>query len=43
MCSGGCKIADDESIEAINGKINAANEHMSGYRTAFTLMDYLDL
>ena len=43
MCSGGCKIADDESIETINGKINAANEHMAGYRTAFTLMDYLDL
>ena len=43
MCSGGCKIADDESIETINDKINAANEHMAGYRTAFTLMDYLDL
>ena len=42
MCSGGCKIADDESIETINDKINAANEHMAGYRTAFTLMDYLD-
>ena len=43
MCFGGCKIADDESIETINGKINAANEHMAGYRTALTLLDYLDL
>lgn len=43
VCSGGYKIADDDSIETINGKINAANEHMAGYRTAFTLMDYLDL
>ena len=43
VCSGGYKIADDESIETINGKINAANEHMAGYRTAFTLMDYMDL
>lgn len=43
VCSGGYKIADDDSIEAINGKIGAANEHMAGYRTAFTLMDYLDL
>lgn len=43
VCSGEFKIADDDSIEAINGKINAANEHMAGYRTAFTLMDYLDL
>ena len=43
VCSGGYKIADDESIETINGKINAANEHMSGYKTAFTLMDYMDL
>ena len=43
MCSGGYKIADDESIETINGKINAANEHMAGYKTAFTLMDYMDL
>lgn len=42
VCSGGYKIADDESIETINGKINAANELMAGYRTAFTLMDYLD-
>lgn len=42
-CSGGYKIADDDSIETINDKINAANEHMAGYRTAFTLMDYLDL
>ena len=43
VCSGGFKIADDDSIETINGKIGAANEHMSGYLTAFTLMDYLDL
>ena len=43
VCSGGYKIADDDSVETINGKINAANEHMAGYRTAFTLMDYLDL
>lgn len=43
VCSGGFKIADDDSVETINGKINAANEHMAGYRTAFTLMDYLDL
>ena len=43
VCSGGFKIADDDSIETINGKIGAANEHMSGYKTAFTLMDYLDL
>ena len=42
VCSGGYKIADDESIETINGKINAANELMAGYRTAFTLMGYLD-
>ena len=38
-----CKIADDDSIDTINGKISAANEHMSGYKTAFTLMDYMDL
>ena len=43
VCSGGYKIADDDSIETINGKISAANEHMSGYKTAFTLMDYMDL
>ena len=43
VCSGGFKIADDDSIETINGKIGAANEHMSGYKTAFTLMDYMDL
>ena len=43
VCSGGYKIADDDSIETINGKIGAANEHMSGYKTAFTLMDYMDL
>ena len=44
VCSSGVdKIADDDSIETINSKISATNEHMSGYRTAFTLMDYLDL
>jgi hypothetical protein len=43
VCSGEFKIADDDSIEAINGKISAANEHMAGYQTAFTLMDYMDL
>ena len=43
VCSGGYKIADDDSIETINGKISATNEHMSGYKTAFTLMDYMDL
>jgi hypothetical protein len=43
VCSGGYKIADDDSLETINGKISAANEHMSGYQTAFTLMDYMDL
>lgn len=37
------RIADEDSIETINSKISAANEHMSGYHTAFTLMDYLDL
>jgi len=41
--SGKYKIADDDSIETINGKISAANEHMAGYETAFTLMDYMDL
>lgn len=44
VCSSGVdKIADDDSIETINSKISAANEHLSGYLTAFTLMDYLDL
>lgn len=43
VCSGGYKIADDDSIETINGKISAANKHMAGYQTAFTLMDYMDL
>ena len=40
--SGGYMIADDDSMETINGKISAANAHMSRYRTGFTLMDYLD-
>ena len=44
VCSSGVdKIADNDSIETINAKISAANEHMSGYKTAFTLMDYMDL
>ena len=44
VCSSGVdKIADDDSIETINSKISAANEHMSGYKAAFTLMDYMDL
>ena len=43
MCSSGeYMIADDDGLETINGKIGAANEHMSGFRTGFTLMDYLD-
>ena len=40
--SGGYMIAVDDSMETINGKISAANAHMSRYRTGFTLMDYLD-
>ena len=43
VCSGGYKIADDDSMETINGKIKAANEHMSGCLTGFTLMEYLDI
>ena len=43
VCSGGYKIADDDSVETINAKIKAANEYMSGFQTAFTLMDYMDL
>lgn len=43
VCSSGeYKIADDDSIETINAQIRAANEHMEGYQTGFTLMDYLD-
>ena len=43
MCSSGAfRTADDDGLETINAKISAANEHMSGYRTGFTLMDYLD-
>ena len=37
------RIADDDSIETINGKIKAANEYVSGFLTGFTLMEYLDL
>lgn len=40
--SGKYMIADDDSLETINGKIRAANEYMAGFPTAFTLMDYLD-
>ena len=40
--SGQYRIADDDSPEAVNAKIEAANEDMAGYKTAFTLMDYLD-
>ena len=36
------KIADNDSLQTINGKIRAANEDMAGYMTGFTLMDYLD-
>ncbi|MBR6466454.1 MAG: WG repeat-containing protein [Bacteroidales bacterium] len=36
------KIADNDSLEAINGKIRAANEHISGLLSGFTLVDYLD-
>ena len=43
VCSGGFKIADDDSVETINAKIKAANKYMSGFQTAFTLMDYMDL
>ena len=42
VCSGGYKIADDDSIETTNGKIGAANKYVAGYQTGFTLMDYLD-
>ena len=43
MCSSGAyMIADDDSIETINGKIGAANEYVSGFQTGFTLMNYLD-
>ena len=44
VCSSGeYNIADDDSLEIINGKICAANGYMSGYPTGFTLMDYMDL
>lgn len=36
-------IAEDDTLETINAKIRAASEHMSGYLTGFTLMDYMDL
>ena len=43
MCSSGeFMIAGDDDLETINGKIGAANEHMAGFPTGFTLMDYLD-
>lgn len=44
MCSSGeFKIADDDSVEAINAKISAANEYISQFPTGFTLMSYMDL
>ena len=43
VCSGGFKIADDDSLETINAKIKAANEYMSGFQTGFTLMNYMDM
>ena len=42
VASGKYRIAEDDSPEAVNAKIQAANAHMAGYKTAFTLMDYLD-
>lgn len=36
------KIADNDSLDSINAKISAANKHMAGCQTGFTLMDYLD-
>ena len=43
MCSNKeFRIADGDSLEAINRKIDAANKHMACYQTGFTLMDYLD-
>ena len=44
VCSSGeFMIADDDSLVTINAKIRAANEHKSGCRSGFTLMDYMDL
>lgn len=44
MCSSGeFTIADDDSVEAINAKISAANEYISQFPTGFTLMSYMDL
>ena len=37
------RVSEDDSIETINRKIIAANEELASHRTAFTLMDYLDL
>ena len=43
MCSNKeFRIADGDSLEAINRKIDAANKYMAGSQTGFTLMDYLD-
>lgn len=42
VASGKYMIADEDSINTINGKIVAANGHMAGFPTGFTLMDYLD-
>ena len=43
VASGEYRIADDDSVETINAKITAANKHMEGFLTGFTLMDYLDV
>ena len=43
MCSNNeFRIADGDSLEAINRKIDAANKYNAGFLTGFTLMDYLD-
>ena len=43
MCSNKeFRIADGDSLEAINRKIDAANKHMACYQTGVTLMDYRD-
>ena len=42
VASGKFRIAEDDTPEAVNAKIAAANEYEAGYKTAFTLMDYLD-
>ena len=42
VASGRFRIADDDGLETINDKIGAANAHMAGFQTGFTLMDFLD-